>query len=36
MAEKVYPDWVQKQNVKGTTIKKVGNNYLNFPIRISA
>lgn len=27
MAEKVYPDWVQKQKVKGTTVKKVGNNY---------
>lgn len=27
MAERVYPDWVQKQKVKGTTVKKVGNNY---------
>lgn len=27
MAEKVYPDWVQKQKTTGTTVKKVGNNY---------
>lgn len=27
MAEKVYPDWVQKQKITGTTVKKVGNNY---------
>ena len=27
MAEKVYPDWVQKHREKGTTVKKVGNNY---------
>lgn len=27
MAEKVYPDWVQKHRTKGTTVKKVGNNY---------
>jgi len=27
MAEKIYPDWVQKQKVRGTTVKKVGNNY---------
>lgn len=24
---KVYPEWVQKQKTKGTTVKKVGNNY---------
>lgn len=24
---KVYPEWVQKQKSKGTTVKKVGNNY---------
>ena len=24
---KVYPEWVQKHRRKGTTIKKVGNNY---------
>lgn len=27
MEGKVYPDWVQEQKVKGTTVKKVGNNY---------
>lgn len=27
MAEKVYPEWVQKHREKGTTVKKVGNNY---------
>lgn len=27
MTGKVYPDWVQEQKVKGTTVKKVGNNY---------
>lgn len=27
MAKKIYPDWVQEQKVKGTTVKKVGNNY---------
>ena len=27
MAEKVYPDWVQRQKTTGTTVKKVGNNY---------
>lgn len=27
MAAKVYPDWVQAQKRKGTTIKKVGENY---------
>lgn len=24
---KVYPEWVQRQKTKGTTVKKVGNNY---------
>ena len=24
---KVYPDWVQKYREKGTTVKKVGNNF---------
>lgn len=27
MSNKVYPDWVQKQKKRGTTVKKVGNNY---------
>lgn len=27
MSEKVYPDWVQKQKTRGTTVKKVGNHY---------
>ncbi len=27
MAQKVYPDWVQEQGTKGTTVKKSGNNY---------
>ena len=27
MAGKVYPEWVQAQKRKGTTIKKVGDNY---------
>lgn len=27
MAEKIYPEWVQKHKVRGTTIKKVGDNY---------
>ncbi len=27
MSERVYPDWVQKQKITGTTVKKVGNNY---------
>lgn len=27
MAQKVYPDWVQAQKTRGTTVKKVGNNY---------
>ena len=27
MSDKVYPDWVQKQKTRGTTVKKVGNNY---------
>lgn len=27
MSEKIYPEWVQKQRTKGTTVKKVGNNY---------
>lgn len=25
--EKVYPEWVQEQRIKGTTVKKVGNTY---------
>lgn len=25
--EKVYPEWVQRQRIKGTTVKKVGNTY---------
>ena len=25
--EKVYPEWVQQQRTKGTTVKKVGNTY---------
>ncbi len=25
--KKVYPEWVQEQRVKGTTVKKVGNTY---------
>lgn len=27
MAEKIYPEWVQNQKTKGTTVKKVGDNY---------
>ncbi len=27
MAEKVYLEWVQKQRTKGTSVRKVGNNY---------
>ncbi len=27
MSNRVYPDWVQKQKTRGTTVKKVGNNY---------
>lgn len=27
MAGTVYPEWVQEQKVKGTTVKKVGSNY---------
>lgn len=27
MAERIYPEWVQKHKVKGTTVKKVGDNY---------
>lgn len=27
MAEKVYPDWVQKHKTKGTSVRRVGNNY---------
>lgn len=27
MNEKVYPEWVQKQKIKGTSVRKVGNNY---------
>lgn len=27
MSGKVYPDWVQKYKVRGTTVKKVGMNY---------
>ena len=27
MSKKVYPDWVQEQKTRGTTVKKVGNNY---------
>ena len=27
MVGKVYPDWVQEQKTRGTTVKKVGNNY---------
>ena len=27
MAERTYPDWVQKHRTKGTTVKKVGRNY---------
>ena len=25
--EKVYPEWVQQQRIKGTTVKKIGNTY---------
>ena len=25
--KKVYPDWVEKQHVKGTSIKQIGENY---------
>lgn len=27
MNESVYPDWVQAHKVRGTTVKKVGENY---------
>ena len=27
MNKKVYPEWVQQQRIKGTTVKKVGNTY---------
>lgn len=27
MADKVYPEWVQKHRTKGTSVRKVGNNY---------
>ena len=27
MAEKVYPEWVQMHKTKGTSVRKVGNNY---------
>lgn len=27
MTKKVYPEWVQRHRTKGTTIRKVGNNY---------
>ncbi|MGL4696911.1 hypothetical protein [Enterococcus larvae] len=27
MSEKIYPEWVQAQKTKGTTVKKVGQNY---------
>jgi len=27
MSEKIYPDWVQAQKTRGTTVKKVGQNY---------
>ena len=27
MAEKVYPEWVQKHKTKGTSVRRVGNNY---------
>ncbi len=27
MADRVYPEWVQKQRTKGTTVKKNGDNY---------
>ena len=27
MAEKVYPDWVQKHKTQGTSVRRVGNNY---------
>lgn len=27
MAVRVYPEWVQKQRTKGTTVKKIGENY---------
>ena len=27
MVDKVYPEWVQKHKVKGTSVRKVGNNY---------
>ncbi len=26
-ATKIYPDWVNKQHVQGTSIKQIGNNY---------
>ena len=25
--KKIYPDWVEKQHVKGTSIKQIGDNY---------
>lgn len=27
MPNKVYPEWVQKHKTKGTTVKRVGENY---------
>lgn len=27
MTEKVYPEWVQKHKVKGTSVRRGGNNY---------
>ena len=27
MSKLIYPEWVQAQRTKGTTVKKVGNNY---------
>ena len=27
MNKKVYPDWVEKEHVKGTSIKQIGENY---------
>ena len=27
MAEKVYPEWVQKHKTRGTSVRRVGNNY---------
>ena len=25
--KKIYPDWVEKEHVKGTSIKQIGENY---------